>query len=220
MSINKITRELKSISNKESVEAMARFGITPKKAFGVSIPELRRIAAAYRKDHGLALKLWDIDTRETRILASMIDDPEAVTEKQMDSWARKFDYWEICDQCCMNLFEKTPYAYKKAAEWCLSDSEFVKRSGFVMMARLAVSDKKADNRRLEAFFSYIKAGSADERNYVKKAVSWALRQIGKKNSHLHRRSISLAKDIIKLRSRSARWIASDALRDLQSRVVR
>ncbi|MGB2584192.1 MAG: DNA alkylation repair protein, partial [Dehalococcoidia bacterium] len=138
---------------------------------------------------------------------------------QLDSWVKDFDSWDVCDQCCMNLFGKTRFAYRKAVEWSASEQEFVKRSGFVMMACLAVSDKKADDNQFEAFFPIIKEGASDNRNFVKKAVNWALRQIGKRNRSLNRKSIETAEDISKTDSKSARWIASDALRELTSQAV-
>lgn len=219
MQFEEIIEELKSLSNPEDVEGMARFGITPKKTFAVRIPELRRIAKKAGKDHTLAEKLWAADYRETRILACMTEDPNLVTAEQMDSWTLEFDFWEICDQCCMNLFEKTPFAYQKAVEWSSRQEEFVKRAGFTLMARLAVSDKKAADDKFEQFFPLIIKESIDDRNYVKKAVNWALRHIGKKNIPLNQKSIEIAKKIHDIDSKSARWIASDALRELKSEKV-
>jgi 3-methyladenine DNA glycosylase AlkD len=141
------------------------------------------------------------------------------TEEQIERWAEDFKYWEICDQCCMNLFEKTKFAYKKAMEWSARDKEFVKRAGFVLMARLAVSDKKADDKQFEVFFPVIKREACDNRNFVKKAVNWALRQIGKRNVNLNRKAIETAEDMKEMDSRSAKWIASDAIRELMSESV-
>jgi len=149
----------------------------------------------------------------------MIEDPEMVTEKQIEDWVKEFNYWEICDQCCMNLFERTKFAYKKAIEWSSREKEFVKRAGFVLMARLAVSDKKADNKRFEKFLPVIKRETTDDRNYVKKAVNWALRQIGKRNLNLNGKAIKIAKEIQKMDSKTAKWIASDAIRELTSNAV-
>ncbi|MCP2605598.1 DNA alkylation repair protein, partial [Candidatus Aminicenantes bacterium AC-335-O07] len=147
--IKEIIKKLESLSNPEAVKGMARFGITPKKTYGVSIPELRRIAKETGKDHELALILWKIDTRETRILASMIDEPELVTEEQMESWVKEFDYWEICDQVCQNLFCRTKFAYQKALEWSKRKEEFVKRAGFALMAWLTFKDKKSEDEKFE-----------------------------------------------------------------------
>ena len=214
-----ILKKLKSLAKPESVEGMAKYGITAKSAYGVSIPNLRKIAKEIGVNHDLAQQLWASDIRETRILASMVDDPKMVTEKQMERWVKDFDYWEICDQCCMNLFEKTKLAYQKCVEWSSREEEFVKRAGFVLMARLAVSDKKADDKQFERFLPLIKREATDNRNFVKKAVNWALRQIGKRNLTLNGKAIETAKEIQKMDSRSAKWIASDAIRELTSERV-
>ena len=219
MRYNDILAELEAFSDPEALPFMEKYGITPTRAFGVSIPDLRRIAKEAGVDHSLASRLWKKDTRETRILASMIDDPARVTEEQVDGWVREFDYWEICDQCCMNLFEDTPFAYRKCLEWSSWEGEFEKRAGFVLMARLAVSDKEAEDGKFLPFLPIIKRESTDDRNYVKKAVNWALRQIGKRNQALNKAAIDTAGEIRKLDSRSARWIASDALRELEGEAV-
>ena len=216
---NVVIEKLKSASNPDSVKGMARFGITPENIFGVSIPSLRKIAKETKKDHTLAQQLWDFGFRETMILASMIDEPDMVTQEQMEKWVLDFDYWEICDQCCMNLFEKTNFAYEKAVEWSSRTEEFVKRAGFVMMARLAVSDKKADDSKFEQFFPIVLREADDGRNFVKKAVNWALRQIGKRNLALNVKAIDVAKEMQKIDSKSARWIANDAIRELSGEAV-
>ncbi len=220
-----ILKKLKSLSNPKAIEGMARYGITPESTYGVSIPNLRKVAKEIggacdsTRSHVLAQQLWESNIRETKILASMVDDPKTVTEEQMERWIKDFDYWEICDQCCMNLFEKTKFAYQKCIEWSFREEEFVKRTGFVLMARLAVSDKTADGKKFESFFPIIKREATDDRNYVKKAVNWALRQIGKRNLTLNRKAIETAKEIQKIDSRSAKWIASDAIRELTSEAV-
>ena len=216
---NDIIEKLKSQSDPDAVEGMARFGITPENTFGVSIPNLRKIAKETGKDHALAKQLWESGFRETMILASMVDEPEMVTDEQVEEWVLDFDYWEICDQCCMNLFEKTGFAYDKAIEWSSRTEEFVKRTGFVMMARLAVSDKTADDSMFEQFFPMMMREADDERNFVKKAVNWALRQIGKRNPALNVKAINTAKEMQKIDSKSARWIASDAIRELSGEAV-
>ena len=217
--VEEIVDKLKSLSDPKAVEGMAKFGITPKNAYGVSIPDLRKLAKKIGKNHDLALQLWEIDTRETRILASMIDEPDLVTEKQMESWVKKFDYWEICDQVCMNLFAYTKFAYGKALEWSKRKEEFVKRAGFALIAWLAFKDKKADDAKFEEFLMAIKEESTDDRTYVKKAVNWALRQIGKRNLNLNKKAIEVAREIQKKGSKTARWIARDALRELTSKKV-
>lgn len=219
MEYKDIIAELESLSKPEEREGMARFGISPKKTYAVRMPEIRRIARKAGKDHELAAKLWDAGYRETRIMASIVEDPMMVTEEQMDEWAAEFDYWEICDQCCINLFRKTPYAYKKAFEWSNCDEEFVKRAGFALMAVMAVHDKKASNEKMMKFFPSIIRESNDNRIYVKKAVNWALRQIGKRNMNLNRKAIEVAEEIQSMDSKSAKWIAADALRELRGEKV-
>ena len=217
---NDILNKLKALSNPKAVEGMARYGINPENTYGVSIPNLRKIAGETGKNHALAQELWASGIHEARILASMIDDPKMATEEQLESWVKDVNSWDVCDQCCMNLFKKTGLAYSKADEWSESDEEFVKRAGFVLMACLAVSDKKADDRQFEIFLPIIKREASDNRNYVKKAVNWALRQIGKRNANLNKKAIETSKEIQKMDSRSAKWIASDAIRELASESVR
>jgi len=209
-----VLRQLKSLSNPKNVAGMARFGINPRNTYGISIPNLRRIASTVGKDHELALQLWDTGVHEARILASMIDIPERVTSRQMDHWVKDFDSWDVCDQCCSNLFDKTSHAQKKALEWSSRRDEFVKRAGFALMAVLAVHDKKAEDAQFMRFLRIIERQSDDERNFVKKAVNWALRQIGKRNANLNRAAIASAKRIRRRNSKASRWIASDALREL------
>jgi 3-methyladenine DNA glycosylase AlkD len=219
MQYDDILKKLKSLSDPKAVEGMARFGINPENTFGVSIPNLRQIAKETGRDRALAQQLWASGIHEARILASMVDDPKMVTEEQLERWVKDFDSWDVCDQCCMNLFEKTQFAYQKAVEWSSNDKEFIKRTGFVLMARLAVSDKKADDRQFEPFLPIIKRESTDNRNFVKKAVNWALRQIGKRNLNLNGKAIETAEEIQEIDSKSARWIASDALRELTGQAV-
>ncbi len=214
MKHEEILKQLKSLSNPEAVAGMARFGINTERAYGVSLYTLRPMAKEIGKDHNLAQQLWISEIHEARILAGMIDDPKQVTEKQMESWVKEFDSWDVCDQVCGNLFDKTPFAYRKAVEWSSREEEFVKRAGFVLMATLSVHDKKAEDKQFEKFFPIIKREVNDNRNFVKKAVNWALRQIGKRNINLNKKAIKTAKEIQKTDSRSARWIASDALREL------
>lgn len=214
-----LIERLKSLANPQAVAGMARFGMNAQNTLGISIPILRGIAKEIGKDHDLAQKLWESGIHEARILAPMIDDPKEVTEEQMERWVQDFDSWDVCDQCCFNLFDKTPFAYQKVVEWSARDEEFVKRASFALMSRLAWTDKKAGDEQLEAFFSIIVAGATDDRNFVKKSVNWALRQIGKRNLTLNQRAIQVAQDIQKLDSRSARWVAADALRELTSEAV-
>lgn len=209
-----IIRELEFLSDPSTLKGMASFGITPGRSYGVSIPELRRIAKNIGKNHELAASLWAYGYRETQILAGMVDDVRYVTEEQMEQWVSKFDYWEIGDQCCMNLFEDMPCAYEKAVQWSQREEEFVKRAGFVMMARLAVSDKKAPDELFIAFFPMIGEEASDGRNFVKKAVNWSLRQIGKRNLSLNIQAIKVAEELQQTGNVSARWVAVDAIREL------
>lgn len=219
MEFDQIITELENLSNPEDVEGMARFGIDSSKAYGVRMPELTLIARKTGKNHRLALKLWQHGYTESRILASLIDDPRQVTEEQMERWALDFNSWDVCDQCCMKLFRKTPYAYQKIMEWSSSEELFVKRAAFTLIATLAVHDKKADDNKFTGLFPIIIRESTDERNYVKKAVNWALRQIGKRNLTLNTKAIQIAEKINGIDSKSAKWIAKDALRELKSEKV-
>ena len=219
MDTKQIIKKLEKMANPEAAKGMESYGITNMKVLGVKVPDLRKIARELGKNHELAMKLWAENIRETRIIASIVDEPELVTEEQMDCWAEEFTNWEVCDQCCMNLFEKTPYAYKKCYEWSSSDGEFVKRAGFVMMARMAVSDKKADNDCFIPFFAIIRKEAHDKRNMVKKAINWALRQIGKRNLTLNKLAIETAEEIKAMDSPASRWVASDAIRELAGEAV-
>ncbi len=211
--------ELRRMGNPKAVEGMARFGIKGSKVLGISVPSLRSLASRVGKNHGLAQGLWKTELHEARLLASMIDEPQKVTDEQMESWVRDFDSWDLVDQCCGNLFDKTPRAVKKALEWSKREREYEKRAGFSMMAELAVHDKKSSDETFLKFLPAIVGGSEDDRNFVKKAVNWALRQIGKRNVVLNRTAIDTAEKIGKIDSRPARWIASDALRELRSESV-
>ena len=217
--VSEIIKRLESLSNPGAIEGMARYGINPDKNLGVSIPDLRQVARETGKNHKLANELWATGIHDARILAGMIGQPDEVTEKQMEQWVGDFDSWDVCDGVCMNLFEKLPFAYNKAVEWSSRDEEFVKRAGFVLMARLAVSDKEADDKKFITFFPYIKKESADSRNYVRKAVNWALRQIGKRNVNLNKLAIKTAEEIYNINCKSARWIAADALRELKNEKI-
>jgi 3-methyladenine DNA glycosylase AlkD len=219
MSYEEILGKLKSMSDPKAVAGMARFGINPENTLGVSIPKLRALAKAAGKDHALALRLWESGIHEARILASMVDDPMQATEGQIEVWVGQFDSWDVCDQVCMNLIEKLPFAYRKAFEWSEHGEEFVKRAGFVMMARLAVSDKKADDDVFRRLFPIIKREAGDGRNYVKKAVNWALRQIGKRNAQLNKEAIWLARELQAMEDKAAKWVAADALRELTGEPV-
>ncbi len=199
---------------------MARVGIRVDRALGVSIPDCRRIARGHRGDHALALALWDTQIHEARIVAGMVDEPGRVTRAQMDGWSADFDSWDLCDQVCLNLFVRTPHARRAATAWMRSEREFVKRAGFALVAVLAVHDDDPSEAAWLGWLPAIRRGSLDERNYVKKAVSWALRQIGKRTPSLNAAAISEAEHLCMLESTSARWIGRDALRELRSDQVR
>lgn len=219
MTVSEVLKRLKAHGDPRNVVGMQRYGIVAQKAFGVSAPVVRQLAREIGKDQTLSLKLWSTGVLEARALASLIGEPERVTERQMDRWVNDFDSWAVCDACCGNLFDKTPYAYRKAFEWCKRKEEFVKRAGFVMMAELAVHDKNARDDQFLKMLPAIKRGATDERNFVKKAVNWALRQIGKRNFALNRAAIRMAKEIRDMDSPAARWVAADTLRELQSSSV-
>ena len=212
-------RRLKALSDPKAVEGMACYGINAENTLGVSIPNLRKLAKEAGKDHALAGELWESGVHEGRILAGMVDDPGVVTEEQMESWVSEFDSWDVCDQVCMNLFWLTPFAYDKCFEWSTRAEEFVKRAAFALMARLAWSDKSASDERIASFLPVIEAEACDERNFVKKAVNWALRQVGKRNPALNSLAIETAREIRALDSKAARWVASNALKELESEAV-
>jgi 3-methyladenine DNA glycosylase AlkD len=215
-----VVKRLKLLGDPKAVEGAARFGICVPDILGVSAPNLRRLAKEIGKDHALAGKLWTTGIHDARVLAALIDDPAKVTKRQMEDWAGDFNSWAVCDAACGCLFDKTPYAWDKAVEWTDREPEYVKRAGLVLMAALAVHDKKAPDERFEAFLPLLVRHATDERNFVKKAVNWALRQIGKRNTHLNKLTIRTAQDIRQTDTKAARWIASDALRELTSDRVR
>jgi 3-methyladenine DNA glycosylase AlkD len=220
MQYSEIIAQLEAKHNPRNVAGMARFGITPKtRVIGVSMPVIREIGKKMGKNHALAMQLWKSGIHEARILAALVAEPGRMNEKDLDAWAISFDSWDVCDQTCSNLFDKTPYAWKKAVEWSGRREEFVKRAGFVLMAALAVHDKAAADKEFLKFLPIIKKHSTDERNFVRKAVNWALRQIGKRSLSLNGAAIKTAQAIARKDSRPAKWIAADALRELQSGAV-
>ena len=219
MTANQILARLKKLANPKNVAGMARYGINPENAYGVPLPALRAIAKEVGKDHELAAELWKSGVHEARIIAPLVEEPSCVTAKQADRWVRDFDSWDICDQCCNNLFRKIGFAHDKASEWCARDEEFVRRAGFALIASLAVHDKTAPDSRFTPHLAAVRRAATDERKYVRKAVNWALRQIGKRNRALNRRAIASAGKIAALDSKAARWIAADALKELRSDAV-
>ncbi|HEX3724409.1 MAG TPA: DNA alkylation repair protein [Nitrolancea sp.] len=219
MNRDQVLGDLRAMGSRESAAGMARFGISSTNTLGISVPLLRQTARRISRDHALALELWDSGIHEARVLASMIDDPKLVTSEQMDAWVADFDSWDVCDHACGNLFDRTPYAFEKVAAWSDREEEYVRRAAFALLAELAIHDKRAPDECFSACFPLIITAAVDERNFVKKAVNWAVRQIGKRNIALNAQAIALSRDLQQIDSRSARWIAADALRELQGDAV-
>jgi 3-methyladenine DNA glycosylase AlkD len=212
-------RELRALGEQRNVDGMARFGIRAKIAYGVAKPAMDTLARKIGRDHELALQLWATGVHDARILAGMIDEPGRVTAAQMEQWARDFDNWDVCDGTCCHLFVFADPAWNKAIAWSRCEKEFAKRAGFALMAYLAYRDKSASDAKFLRLFSMIQREARDERNFVRKAVNWALRNIGKRNLRLNREAIRAAEKIQRQNSRAARWIAADALRELKSDAV-
>ena len=210
---------LKSKAKPDQLEGMARYGMAVEQRLGVSVPAMREIAREIGKNHQLALELWSTGIAEAQMVASMIDEPDEVTDTQMEDWVKDINSWDVCDQVCMNLFEKSPLAWRKIIEWSEREEEFVKRAAFSLLACLAWHDKKAGDEKFTALFPVIMRGATDERNFVKKAVNWSLRNIGKRNRNLNKAVIDTAREIQCLDSKAARWIASDAIKELKSDAV-
>jgi len=219
MSCENVIIRLKALYDPKNIEGMKRFGINSDNAYGISTPDLKSIANEIGKNHELALELWNTGIREARIIAGLIDEPSKVKEEQMDQWVNDFNSWDVCDSICMALFDRTPFVYSKINQWCEAEKEYVKRAGFVLMACLAVHDKKAKDEIFMEFLQKIIKKSDDGRNFVKKAVNWALRQIGKRNFNLNGYAIDTANKILAAGSKSGKWIASDALRELKNEKI-
>jgi 3-methyladenine DNA glycosylase AlkD len=220
MDAEEVLRELRRLARPCDLDELARYGIRGKEILGVRTPDLVALAKNLGKNHALALSLWRTGVYEARHLAVLVDDPQKVTEAQMERWAKDFDSWAICDGACLHLFDRTRFAYQKATEWSSREEEFVKRAGFALMAVLAVHDKEAPDSVFTGWLPVIQRECTDDRAYVRKAVNWALRQIGKRNMRLNKAAISAAVKVSRVDSKAARWIASDALRELRSDAVR
>jgi len=214
-----VIAELKAQSRPENLAGMKRYGINVDNALGLSMPVIRGFAKKIGTDHELALELWKTQIHDARILAGLVAEPKKMTEQQMESWVKDFDSWDVCDQVCGSVFEKSPFAWKKISEWAIRDEEFVKRAAFALLASLAWHDKKATDEQFIASLPLVVRAATDNRNFVKKAVNWALRNIGKKNLKLNKEAIKAAREIQKINASAARWIAADALRELQSEAV-
>ena len=219
MEAEQLIKRLKSLRNEKSLEGMARYGINTTNAFGISMVELRKIAKECGKNQVLAEYLWQAAYHETRILATMIAENKKITSELMDSWVKDFDSWDVCDQCCCNLFRYTTLAYDKSIAWTSSGHEFTKRAGFTLMACLATGDKKANDEKFLQFFPLIIKHANDERNFVRKAVNWALRQIGKRSHFLRLEALKRIEELLKNNNKTAQWIAKDALRELNEEKI-
>ena len=220
MRADEIVAELRRMGNPKNVAGMARFGIAAKEALGISAGPLRALAGRIGRNHALAGQLWATGIFEARMLAAFVAEVNHLTRRQARSWAGDFENWADCDGVCIHLFRKTPFAHAFAVECSRRKNEYVKRTGFTLMATLAVHDKLAADQVFLDYLPRIAEAASDERNGVKKAVNWALRQIGKRNPKLQRAAIRTAKSIHRQDTHAARWIASDALRELQRFVPR
>ena len=211
---------LKRHSSKAARDAMARYGIPSDNASGVSVGQIRDLGKRLGRDHRLAVALWKTGSYEARMLTPFVDEPARVTSAQMDRWARDFDSWAICDAVCFHLFDKTPHAWQKIAKWSTRREEFIKRAAFALLASVALHDKTAPDALFLKSLALIERASTDERNFVKKGVSWALRGIGKRNATLHAASVKLARRLAESPHPAARWTGKDALRDLTTPATR
>jgi 3-methyladenine DNA glycosylase AlkD len=218
-SVKDVLDRLRSKAQPEQLEGMAKYGMAVEQRLGVSVPDMRKLAKEIGKDHKLALDLWRTGITEARIVAGMIGAPAKLTEEQMEEWVKGIDSWDVCDQVCMNLFEKNQLAWKKIVDWSGREEEFVKRTAFSLTACLAWHDKEASDEKFIELLPVITRAATDERNFVKKAVNWALRNVGKRNLNLNGAAINAAKEIQRLDSKAARWIAADAIRELESDAI-
>lgn len=217
MTAPEIIAFLRAKRNQHNIDGQRRFGITPStEQLGLCMTELRALAKTHRRNHPLATRLWASGIHEARILAILVEDPSAVTKRQVEQWVRDLDSWDVCDQFCGEIMPYVPFAWEKALTWTESRKEFVKRAGFVTIARMAVRRKDLPDVPFLEFLPVVTREARDERNFVRKAVNWALRQIGKRSPNLRRAAIAESKTIAKIDSPAARWIARDALRELQA----
>ena len=212
-----VLTSLKRLSDKRVFEDMSRrYGIYTNKAFGVSMSNMQKVAKPLGRNHELAAALWDTGWYEARMLTSFVDDPSRVTSAQMDQWARDFDNWGICDTLCFNLFDRTPHAWRKVAQWSNQEAEFVKRAAFALLWALTVHDKLASDEQFRRGLVFVLRGAGDERHFVKKAVNMALRAIGKRNPALNAAAVTVARRLADSPEPAARWVGKDALRELTS----
>ncbi len=212
---DRILREMRALRNPANVDGMARFGIVSASAFGIPTPTIRAMARRLGKDQALAEELWATGVHDARILASLVADPTAISRSTMDKWTRDFDNWAVCDACCCDLFDRTPCVWQKIPKWAANKREFVRRAAFSTLAGAAVHLKTAPDQRFLDGLALIERYAFDDRNFVRKAVNWALRNIGKRNAKLLPAAIACAERIREQGTRSARWIAADALREFR-----
>ena len=210
----RLLHEFEAMGNPANVAGMARYGIRSARVLGITVAVIRARANAIGRDHELAAALWDTGVMEVRILAALVDDPALVTETQMETWVREFDSWALCDGVCSVLFDRTPFAIDRARAWVRRREEYVRRAGFVLMAALATHDKTAPDPLFLSFLPLIEKGASDGRNFVKKGVNWALRQIGKRNLALNAAAVAVCRRLVTREDASARWVGRDALAEL------
>ena len=214
--VNDVLHRLHKLARPENLEGMARFGMETEKRLGIPVPEMRKLAKDIGKNHPLALELWKSGIAEARIVASMIADPAQLTAEVMEDWVKDFNSWDVCDQVCMNLFDKSELAWLKVQEWNHRDEEFVKRAAFALIACLAWHQKDTEDQKFIELLPLTIEQATDPRNFVKKSISCALRHIGKRNKILHREALRTARQIRKIDAKPARWIASDVIRELEN----
>jgi 3-methyladenine DNA glycosylase AlkD len=215
-----ILAELRALGSEANRTGMARYGINTDHAFGISMAALRPIARRLKRDHDRAAALWQTGFHEARLLAVLTDEPKKVTAAQMDAWAADFDSWDVCDQACSKLFVKTPFVEDRIALWAEDDREFVRRAGFALLAAYAVHGRSIPDARFVALLALVGRHAEDPRNFVKKAVNWALRQIGKRSPSLHTPALAVAEKLATAEDRTARWIGRDAVKELTDPVQR
>ena len=217
MEFDQIIQEFERLSDVDFAENMKKFGIRYVKSYGLRLPQIRKIARQCGKNHDLALKLWNHGYHETYLLATLIDESEKVSSKQLNDWVSTFYSWDLVDQACINLLRFIPEARENIFIWCDSEEEFVKRTAFSLIAVLAVHEKGFD---FEIYFDIIKEASKDSRNFVKKSVNWAIRQIGKIDLENNRKALDLAYEILEMDNKASKWVARGAIRELESEKVR
>lgn len=219
MKLTEIIDFFESNADEENLRTMNRLKVGSDRKYGIRMPVLRKLAREIGPNHELALELWNHGYHESRLLATLIEEPDKVGEAQLERWVNDFDAWDLCDQACINLLVRMPLAIEMIPLWAESEREFVKRTAFSLIAVIAVHDKTSDDSYFEGFFPLIKKASCDERNFVKKSVNWAIRSIGKKNTDLNRKAIELCNEMLGYDSKPARWISRNALRELESEKV-